>query len=124
MALCSTRRVVAVAAALAALFLIFPPLGNIHRPKTFWGMGYFDRFTGALMPDELRIVLFWILAVLAVLRFSRVSLAALCAYSHSLFTTLAYFSWEKYALPLLAVLWFLNAEASATTKESESENTP
>lgn len=118
MSLCSTRRVVAIAAALAVLFFIFPPLGNIHRPKSFWVMGFFDRFAGALMPVEPRIALYWFLAVLAVLRFSRISLDALCVYFYSLLMTRAYFSWEKYALPLLAVLWFLKADANATIKPS------
>ena len=92
------------------LFVVFPPLRN--PPGYFMpDMGYFDKALRALLADDLRVVVFFFFAALTVIRFARWSLPAILVFANALLMMKAHVAWDKYALPLLAVLWWLNARS-------------
>lgn len=118
------RRVASIALVLAGLFLLYPPLGNVE----FWipTMGYLDRAARAALGDPLRMLLFFLLALGACLRFARWSLASVLVAVNAVLMLKAHVGWDKYALPLLVVLWYLRATdetrlpAATTTRHALS----
>jgi hypothetical protein len=88
---------------LGTLFVAFPPVANVQGLPT---MGYLDR-AAHLFPDAIRLLLFYLLALAAVIRFWRPSLAVTLVASNALLMSKAHIAWDKYALPLLLVLWYL-----------------
>lgn len=95
-----------IVAGLAGMFLLFPPLANVQGLPT---MGYLDRAAHALLPDALRMLLFFGLALLACLRFAERTLPATLVIANAGVMFKAHIAWDKYALPLLVVLWYLYA---------------
>lgn len=87
-------------------FALFPPLGNQVITET---MGYTDKAVRLVLPDFARMLLYCALALLAAWRFLREPLPLLFLAMHVLMMLKAHVAWEKYALPLLAVLWYLRA---------------
>lgn len=100
------NRTLWIMGSLAVLFLTFPPLRNVQGLAT---MGYLDRAAGAVLPDALRMLLFYGLALLACLRFAERTLPAILVAANAALMMKAYVAWDKYALPLLVVLWYLHA---------------
>ncbi len=91
----------------SVLFYFFPPVYNVNTITDT--MGYLDRGIRLIFDDRVRIVIFWILAVLACLRFRPLSFAGIMLYANSLLMIKAHVAWDKYALTLLAVLWLLKS---------------
>jgi hypothetical protein len=93
---------------LAGLFLIFPPLQNVSYaiPR----MGFLDKAAQTVLNDPLRMALFYLLALAACCRFSRHGLGGTFVYFNAVVMLKAHIGWDKYALPLVAVLWYLKAK--------------
>jgi hypothetical protein len=107
-------------AMLSLLFLLFPPIANL-APYPYPEMGYLDKLLRAGLGTPARVVVLYFLALFTVLRFRRLSLAAWLVFGNALLMAKAHIAWDKYALPLLAVLWWLRAkdgELSAPGNES------
>ncbi len=94
-------------ALLAGAFLSFPPLQN--EQYGIPTMGFVDRALRFFLSDGLRVLCFYLLAVTAALRFRRAGRVQLLVLANLGVLSLAHIAWDKYALPLLAVLWFLTA---------------
>ena len=89
-------------------FVAFPPLRN--PPGYFMpDMGYFDKALRTFLADDLRVTVFFFFAALTVIRFGSWSLPAILTFANALLMMKAHVAWDKYTLPLLAVLWWLNA---------------
>ena len=97
-----------VAAVLAGLFVLFPPLRN---PPSYGiaTMGYLDKAFCAAAGDGVRMVGFYALALLACVRFSRFRIESVLVLANAALMMKAHIAWDKYALPLLAALWLLRA---------------
>jgi hypothetical protein len=98
---------VAIAAAVSILFLLFPPIQNVNPPVPT--MGYLDIAVRTVLPTAARVVLFWALAMLAVLRLRPLSTGGLMLYANAALLACAHVAWDKYALPMLATLWLLKS---------------
>ena len=96
-----------IAAAVTILFLFFPPIENINPPVAT--MGYLDIAARFVLPTPARLALFWVLAILAVLRLRPLSTGGLMLYANAALLACAHVAWDKYALPMLAVLWLLKS---------------
>ena len=105
------RRDFAIALGLALLFWAFPPLGNVDYFTPT--MGYMDKFVRLFTSDIWRLVIFYVLALTACVRFDNLGLEALLVYANALMMIKAHIAWDKYALPLLAVLWYMKATEGA-----------
>lgn len=96
----------AAALVLLVLFAVFPPLHNVVIVPT---MGFLDRFVRLFAPDLLRVALFYGLALLAVVRLARWNLAGVLLLTNAAVMLKAHIAWDKYALPMLVILWLLRA---------------
>ena len=110
-------RVGGIAVALLALFVLFPPFENAvsYSVPT---MGYLDKAVRFVLPDAARITLFYGLALIACVRFGatislqrRPDLGGWLVIANAVVLTKGILAWDKYALPLLVTLWFLQARA-------------
>ena len=102
-------RTLLVAAALALLFALDPPLLSATNPG-----GLFGRASRWLLPspafDTLRLALYYVFALIAALRFSRRLDAAFWVVAAGVvLATKQQLPWEKYLLPTLSTLWLLRA---------------
>jgi hypothetical protein len=95
-----------IAVAISVLFWFWPPIGNVIIVPT---MGYFDIAVRSVLPAPARLTLYCVLAVIACLRFRPFSLGGLMLYANAATMTGAHLAWDKYALPMLAALWFLKS---------------
>ncbi len=98
-----------ISVALLALFILFPPFGNPgHVVPT---MGYFDRaLRYAGLGDFLRVTVFFLCAAIGVIALKRRSLALFLLLVNAAMMMKAHTAWDKYALPLIVVLWYLEAK--------------
>lgn len=105
-----TVRGLAAAAVVGILFVLFPPLRN-EPPYAIETMGYLDKallkLVGLGLPACTRLIVFYLLAVVACIRLVRLDLAGWLVLANTLLMMLAHIAWDKYALPLLVVLWYL-----------------
>lgn len=88
-----------LAFALAILFAIFPPL-ETH--------GILTNVANKLPNDFFRLTLYYFLALLAALRFSRIDIAFWIVLVNCGLMMKA-FPWDKYVLPLLVIFWYLKS---------------
>jgi len=88
---------------LGLLFCLFPPFGNAMDIPT---MGILDISVRNFFSDLPRLILFAVLAGLALWRFSRLDLASLLVLCNALLMLKSKVAWDKYLLPLLVVLWW------------------
>jgi hypothetical protein len=107
---------------LGVLFVAFPPIANVQGLPT---MGYLDRALRVL-PDLVRVFLFYLLALAAAVRFARPSLEQMLVASNALLMSKAHVAWDKYAVPLLVVLWYLygHRDSSRAGATSDLVRTP
>ena len=90
------------------LFVLFPPTGN--RGVDTVTMGLFDRTLHALhLPSAARAAVLGAFATAAVLSLLNRPLALSMAIANALVMLKAHLAWDKYALPLVAVLWLLTS---------------
>jgi hypothetical protein len=101
------RGAIAIAALVSLLFLFFPPIENINPPVPT--MGYLDIAVRSVFPTLARVMLFWALAFVAVLRLRPLSTGGLMLYANAALLACAHVAWDKYALPMLATLWLLKS---------------
>ena len=87
-------------------------------------MGYLDRAARLIVNDQGRVALFWGLAMLTCFRFSLRSLSGIMLYLNAALMVAAHVAWDKYALPLLAVLWLLKAAGQIDEPEQASARVP
>jgi predicted membrane metal-binding protein len=85
-------------------------------------MGYLDIAVRSVLPAPARVVLFWALAVVAVLRLRPLSIGGLMLYANAVLLACAHVAWDKYALPMLATLWLL--KSADRLDEAEPAPTP
>ncbi len=88
-----------LALALLILFAIFPPL-QTH--------GILTNVAEKLPNDFLKLTLYYVLALVAALRFSRVDIAFWILFVNCALMMKA-FPWDKYVLPLIIVFWYLKS---------------
>lgn len=93
------------------LAISFPPWHNVDYPIPT--MGFLDKALGAVLPDVARVIVLGCLAVLGIARFRRLDLSLLLVVAHAVLMLKAHIAWDKYALPLLAVLWMISAADQA-----------
>lgn len=98
-----------MAVSLAGAFLMFPPLQN--EQYGIPTMGFLDRAFRLVLGDGLRVLCFYLLALTAALRFRKVGLVQMLVLANLGVLSLAHITWDKYPLPLLAVLWYLAARS-------------
>ncbi len=108
---------IAIALLMSILFWFSPPIENLTIVPT---MGYFDIAMRAVLSTPARMILYWALVVVACLRFRPGSLGGLMLYANAIIMTGAHLAWDKYALPLLTVLWLLKS-ADRLDMKSASE---
>lgn len=104
----ASPRAGAVAAGLLVLFVLFPPLRNEGVPVAT--MGLFDRMLHlAGLNGAGRVAVFYLVALGALhdLRRSRLALALVAGNAFVMMG--AQFIWDKYAVPLIVVLWYLES---------------
>ncbi len=101
------KRIIIVSASLLLLFLLFPPYQNVNYDIPT--MGYMDKLFRMIGGDFFRMAVFYILALMACLRFLTTDLESLLVLSNGLVMLKSHIAWDKYLLPLIIVLWFLNA---------------
>ncbi|MEO0885925.1 MAG: hypothetical protein AAFY54_08285 [Cyanobacteria bacterium J06648_10] len=89
-----------IAAVLLFYFLFFPPLSD--------AAGNLKKVANALPYDALRLLLFYGLALVACLRFSRPNLLSILVFINS-FIMVKAFPWDRYILPLVVVFWYIKA---------------
>lgn len=94
------RKVMAIAAGLLLYCLVFPPEIN--------SSGMFTPFLNLLHFDILKSILFYLLALIACIRFSQPNLIQLCIFFHCIIMMKAHY-WSKYVLPLSVVFWYLKS---------------
>ncbi len=94
------RKIIIIAAGLLLYFLVFPPL--------LFGSGNIAKLAKLLPYDILKMVLFYVLSLLACIRFSRPNLISLIVLFNSLIMIKAY-PWDRYVLPLVVVFWYLKS---------------
>lgn len=108
----SPRFALAVVLLSALFFAWYPPLGN-SASYAFREMGYFDKALRVVFSDFFRVTVFYLFASLTVLRFSRFELASLFLYANAAMLSKPLIAWDKYALPVLCVLWWIKASKQA-----------
>lgn len=109
----------ALALLLAAAFIAFPPLQNVGEFATPT-MGYLDIAARWVLDDYSRILFFYIFALWSVVRFAtaRDPLPIWLLAVNALVTIKALVAWDKYALPLICVLWLLRAYGAAAPADT------
>ncbi len=109
----------ALALLLAAAFIAFPPLQNIAE-FAVPTMGYLDIAARWVLDDYSRILLFYIFALWTVVRFAtaRNPLPVWLLSVNALVMIKAPIAWDKYALPLICVLWLLRAYGAAAPADT------
>lgn len=110
------KKVIIVSISVFVLFLFFPPYQNVdYNIPT---MGYMDKLFRLFGGDFIRMTLFYILALMACLRFLAINLESLFVLSNVLVMIKSHIAWDKYLLPLIVILWFLNAIQDKKSKTS------
>jgi hypothetical protein len=96
-------------------FLLFPPIGNLDQ--YIQSMGFMDKAVRLVTPDTGRVIIFWGLAMLTCIRFAPLSLPGILIYLNAGLMVAAHVAWDKYALPMIAVLWLLKASDRFETEK-------
>ena len=94
------RKVALIAVGLLLYCIVFPP------PTTSDGM--FSMVVDLLHYEIFKIALFYVLSLLALIRFSQPNLMLLCLLFNCLIMMKAHY-WSKYVLPLAIVFWYLKS---------------
>ena len=102
------RKTILVSISVAILFLFFPPYQNVNYGIPT--MGYMDKLFRMFGGDFFRMMLFYILALMACLRFLAINLESLLVLSNALMMLKSHIAWDKYLLPLIVILWFLKGK--------------
>jgi hypothetical protein len=101
--------VLVLAIVLAIAFVCYPPLGN-PPGYAIPTMGYLDKALHAVLPTPGRVLVFYVLAVLAAARFfTGWSLATAMVLAATLLMAKTQVGWDKYMLPTIVLLWFERA---------------
>jgi len=111
---------IAIALLMSILFWFSPPIENVVIVPT---MGHFDIAMRAVLSAPARMILYWAPAVVACLRFRPSSLGGLMLYANAIIMTGAHLAWDKYTLPLLAVLWLLKSADRLDMKSASAPET-
>jgi hypothetical protein len=107
------KKAIVVSLSLFILFLFFPPYQNVNY--NIPTMGYMDKLFRLVGGNFFRMTLFYMLALMACLRFLAIRLESLLVLSNVFMMLKSHIAWDKYLLPLIVVLWFLNAIAHEDT---------
>jgi hypothetical protein len=107
------KKTILVSISVFILFLLFPPYQNVNYDIPT--MGYMDKLFRMIDGDFFRMTLFYILALIACLRFLAMNLESLFVLTNVLMMLKSHIAWDKYLLPLIVILWFLNAMAHRGT---------
>jgi len=101
------KKGIVVSVSLFLLFLLFPPYQNINY--NIPTMGYMDKLFRTFGGDFFRMTAFYVLALVACLRFFTIDLETSLVLSNGLLMLKSHIAWDKYLLPLIVILWLLNA---------------
>jgi hypothetical protein len=110
-----TRKPLIIAAGLLTLVIIFPP--HLIGKGVIWKLAE-PEFLAWLRPFY-----FYALSLIAAWRFVQFNLSFWLVLCHVLIMMKAY-PWDKYALPILLILWFLKAEEDRIVKCSPEKTVP
>ena len=91
---------------MAGLFFLFPPIKN-SGPSVTETMGFFDIAVRFVCGDFWKLFIFYALAVLAILSVPFLSFEFIAMIINASLLMKAHIAWDKYALPMVVVLWFL-----------------
>jgi hypothetical protein len=105
-----------IASGLLILFILFPP-------SLVGTSGIFLKMTNLLPADGLKLLIYYALALLACWRFSRMELAGWLVLFNALIMMKAY-QWDRYALPLLVVLWYLKSVRALDSPLADRDQRP
>jgi len=109
--------VILLSMGLAGTFILFPPVRNVNyfTPR----MGFLDIAANRILGQDARVVLFYFLALWAVVRFvkPRNTITGWLLITNALVMAKAQIAWDKYALPIIAVLWLLQAVGTEARQE-------
>ncbi|MFT5696419.1 MAG: hypothetical protein ACI9QQ_002399 [Myxococcota bacterium] len=109
-----TKKSLVIAAVLLLFYLIDPPIfGELKQ-------GITGR-AAEVLPVPLRMIVFFVLGWATCIRFARIDLAFWVLVMQLLIVLNAFSAWEKYALPVLAVFWFMKATGELDTPEQERD---
>lgn len=106
------RKYIIIAAILLLAFIIFPP--------TLKASGNLVKIANLLPAYGLKVGLFYLLALMACIRFSQLDLAFWILLFNCLIMTKAY-PWDRYVLPLMIVFWYLKSIGYLHKSGAESE---
>lgn len=112
-----TRKNVFIAVGMLWLFIIFSPL----HTTGLLAPGLLNRTAKFFLNDFLQVALFYVLALLACVRFSRINLAFWLLLSNCGIMIKAPMIWDKYALPLLIVFWYLKSIKALDNKAFDAD---
>ena len=104
----NSRRLLALVILVVGYFALFPPMGN-PPPYAFKEMGFLDKSLRFFLPEFLRVVSLGVFALLAVIRFAELTPEAAFVFMNAVMMAKAHIAWDKYALSLLIVLWWMKA---------------
>lgn len=107
-----------LAVVLLALFFFFPPLQNQNFGIP--SMGVLDRIVRGATGDPGRVAVFYLLAFVAAVRMRTSLLAALLLASNAVLMMKAHIAWDKYALPLIVVLWYLEGSGKWNARDGSA----
>jgi hypothetical protein len=108
-ALFRSRRMLLCVVGVGCLFLMDPPFLSAGFPGGVFGRTMRWLLPGAL-GEAVRISVFYLLALMTVLRFShRIDLGLLIVLLAFVMAMKSQIGWEKYALPALTALWYLRS---------------
>ncbi len=102
------KRLTVILIVALGFFAVFPPVQNPDG-YPFKEMGFLDQGLRHFASDLSRVAILCGFAVLALLRFWEPSLGALFFFTNALLMIKAHIAWDKYVLPLIAVLWWMKA---------------
>ncbi len=107
----SLKQAAITAILLGIAFILFPPLNNVDF-RVAETMGFLDIAMRTIFPDLIRMLVFYLLALLTCLRFRQLTLPSFLVYANALVMLKTNIGWDKYVLPVLPVLWYLNSLSS------------
>ena len=97
---------------LGLLFFFFPPLQNNNFPIPT--MGFLDKLLHLFCNSFFRMALLYSFALIATIRFIKIDRNFFFVWINILLMLKAHIAWDKYALPLIVILWFYWSEKKAT----------
>lgn len=115
-------QICAIIAAMMLAAAAFPPLGSTRYGSSYEYLGVMDHNLARVFSSAARVALYGAFASLAAIRFRLRSLEGMLIWTNGVVLTSSHIMWEKYALALLAVIWYLRARDTVATSIGATES--